>query len=182
MKKVLLLGDSIRMNYMPRVKELLEGRAEVWGPADNCRFAKYTLWNIGGWLGECGKPDIIHWNNGIWDVFYSTADKKIFTPVGEYLDYLERIIFSLKKTGAPVVWASTTAVHPEFGACKNDEIDAYNAAAAALMAKNGIETDDLNAVMKKDIEKYISDDKLHLSEAGIDACARSVVASIEKYL
>ncbi len=41
--KVLLLGDSIRMSYQPLVAEILTGRAEVVGPADNCQFALYTL-------------------------------------------------------------------------------------------------------------------------------------------
>ena len=40
MKKVVLLGDSIRMNYCKYVKSKLEGIAEVYYPDDNCRFAQ----------------------------------------------------------------------------------------------------------------------------------------------
>ena len=54
MKKVMLLGDSIRLSYQPAVQQKLAGAAEVWGPADNCRFAKYTLWETAAWLGQCG--------------------------------------------------------------------------------------------------------------------------------
>ena len=43
MKKLVLLGDSIRENYGMRVKELMEGEYEVWQPDENCRFAAYTL-------------------------------------------------------------------------------------------------------------------------------------------
>ena len=43
MKNVLLLGDSIRMGYEPHVRRKLEGRAEVFGPNENGRFALYTL-------------------------------------------------------------------------------------------------------------------------------------------
>ena len=43
MQRVLLLGDSIRMSYQPLVSELLAGRAEVVGPADNCQYSLYTL-------------------------------------------------------------------------------------------------------------------------------------------
>ena len=40
MKRVLLLGDSIRMGYDEYVKELLEGEFEVvYDDADNGRFA-----------------------------------------------------------------------------------------------------------------------------------------------
>lgn len=43
MKKILLIGDSIQQLYLPHVIQKLDGIAEVWGPEDNCRFAKYTL-------------------------------------------------------------------------------------------------------------------------------------------
>ena len=39
MKKVLLLGDSIRMGYDKYVTEQLAGEAEVLFPSENCRFA-----------------------------------------------------------------------------------------------------------------------------------------------
>ena len=45
MKKVLLLGDSIRMGYDDYVKDLLKGEYEVYYDAeDNGRFSSYTLW------------------------------------------------------------------------------------------------------------------------------------------
>ncbi len=44
MKKVVLLGDSIRLwGYGTKVPELLGKDYEVWQPEDNCRFVKYTL-------------------------------------------------------------------------------------------------------------------------------------------
>ena len=44
MKKVVLLGDSIRLiGYGKKVEEMLRPEYEVWQPEDNCRFAKYGL-------------------------------------------------------------------------------------------------------------------------------------------
>ena len=44
MKKVTLLGDSIRqIGYGTRVPELLGEDYEVFQPEENCRFVKYTL-------------------------------------------------------------------------------------------------------------------------------------------
>ena len=44
MKKVVLLGDSIRLwGYGTKVPEMLGEDYEVWQPEDNCRFVKYTL-------------------------------------------------------------------------------------------------------------------------------------------
>lgn len=43
MKKVFLLGDSIRKGYDKYVERAFEGKASVYYPEDNCRFAAYTL-------------------------------------------------------------------------------------------------------------------------------------------
>jgi hypothetical protein len=40
---VLRLGESIRGSYQAPVTEILEGKAEVVGPADNCQYSLFTL-------------------------------------------------------------------------------------------------------------------------------------------
>lgn len=47
MKKIVLLGDSIRMGYDKYVRKSLEGSAEVFYPAENCRFTFYLLRTCG---------------------------------------------------------------------------------------------------------------------------------------
>ena len=49
MKKVLLLGDSIRMGYDKYVKSALEGAAEVYYPDENARFVQYVLRYASNW-------------------------------------------------------------------------------------------------------------------------------------
>ena len=84
MKKVLLIGDSIRFGasanpeydtaYSPGygiyVEETLKGEYEVYAPDDNCRFAQYTLRYLYDWANrvEREKIDVVHWNNGLWDI------------------------------------------------------------------------------------------------------------------
>ena len=69
MKKIALLGDSIRqMGYGAKVAEMLGDECEVWQPTDNCRFASYTLRGCFDWKEHLDGCDIIHWNNGIWDI------------------------------------------------------------------------------------------------------------------
>ena len=51
MPNVLLLGDSIRLNYMPYVFRKLADRAVVYGPEENCRYSKYLLWGLEDWMG-----------------------------------------------------------------------------------------------------------------------------------
>lgn len=182
MKKVMLLGDSIRMSYQAGVQQKLAGAADVWGPAENCRFAKYTLWGVPEWLAQCGTPDVIHWNNGIWDVYHLQPGAAVFTPLDEYRTYLERILADLRKTGARILWASTTPVTSECPCCSNEEIDRYNAEAARLMAREKVAIHDLNGLLRSDLARFLAPDHVHLSEAGIAACADAVAQRIRTWL
>lgn len=184
MKKVILIGDSIRLSYNERVKQLLSDRAEVWGTADNCRFAKYTLWCVNSWINEGaqGKPDVIHWNNGIWDTFKISEDLPVFTPLDEYLHTMEQIYTELKKYNAAILFANTTPVGEKFTADNNAVIDRYNKAITVFMNEHGIPVNDLNSVVKADPINYIGEDLLHLSADGVEAVAQKVASFIGKYL
>ena len=70
MKKIMLIGDSIRMGYDKYVAMALEGSAEVYYPKENCRFSPYVLRNLHAWLDKSGfgeDTDCLHWNVGLWD-------------------------------------------------------------------------------------------------------------------
>ena len=56
MKNVLLIGDSIRIGYGKAVKRTLEGKANVYFPTENCRFASYVL----RYLHEYGLSQLYH--------------------------------------------------------------------------------------------------------------------------
>lgn len=178
MKKVMLLGDSIRLSYQETVKQHLHNRAEVWGPGENCRFVKYTLWCLAEWLGSCGKPDIIHWNNGIWDLYRQNGWADVFTPLEEYVAYLGRVLPELQKTGAPIIWATTTPVRPDCAPCQNERIDQYNAAAVGYMTQAGVEINDLNTLLRPDLDRFISEDGVHLTPEGVASCGRQVADTI----
>lgn len=181
MKKILLLGDSIRISYQPLVKEKLNGIAEVLGPGDNCRFVKYTLWYINSWIDEFGKPDIIHWNNGLWDVYHFCQDSGIFTTLEDYTSEIRRVLQRLKKTGAEIIWATTTPVNNNNINCKNSDIDQYNEAIIKYMQKENIYINDLNSVVKSDIGLYIGEDYMHLSDKGQIICAEAVSRALMRY-
>ena len=52
MKKLILLGDSIRMGYQREVEEILRDRMEVFGPNENGRWSGYTLNSLRFWMPE----------------------------------------------------------------------------------------------------------------------------------
>ena len=182
MKRVMLLGDSIRMSYQGTAERELADIADVWAPDDNGRFVKYTLWYISAWVEECGSPDLIHWNNGIWDIYRQNPEIGIFTPLDEYLLYLQKALRELRKTKARIIWGTTTPVRPACTTCRNADIDRYNAEAARFMTTEGIAINDLNALLKHDVDAHLAEDHVHLSDAGIAACGKGVAQAIRERL
>ncbi|MBM3238385.1 SGNH/GDSL hydrolase family protein [Candidatus Poribacteria bacterium] len=186
--KVLLLGDSIRMSYQPIVAKTFQGVVDVVGPADNCQYSLYTLASLERWLKQPGNPDIVHWNNGIHDSGHNPARSPRQIPIEIYRLTLEFILQRLQETGAQIIWATTTPVHPSRlfvdnqWSWRNEEIDQYNSVALDLMKSRGIPLNDLHSIVMSDVDRYLSEDMLHLSEAGQERCAEAVVAAIKKYL
>ena len=116
MKKVLLIGDSIRCGaatspgYGIYVREKLLGKAEVYAPSENCRFAQYTLRYLHEWHAQLGNQqyDVIHWNNGLWDALRLMGEEP-FTPIHFYTDTLTRIYRRIRLLwpDARVIFASS---------------------------------------------------------------------------
>ncbi len=188
MPKVLLLGDSIRMSYQPLVAELLDGKAEVVGPSDNCQYSLYALSSLGRWIEELGRPDVVHWNNGLHDVGHNPARSPVQIPVDMYVANLEFALKCLTDLTPRVIWATSTPVHPQRPfltdrwSWRNEEIDAYNAAATELMTDRVIPVNDLHTLVWENVDEYLSEDQVHLSESGKKTCARAVVQAVSARL
>ena len=180
MKKIILLGDSIRqIGYGTKVPALLGKDYEVWQPTDNCRFAQYTLRMLFDKRAELEGADIVHWNNGLWDICDLFGDGP-FTQLEVYADTMLRIAGILQKYAKKVIFATTTPVNPANVHDRNETISRYNSFIVPKLEAMGVLIDDLNAVVYPHIDTYIREDLIHLSEAGIDACAAAVVDSIKK--
>lgn len=191
MKKVFLIGDSIRYGAPPNspgygvcVKQKLEGIAEVYAPDDNCRFAQYTLRHVHEWASQLEKDkiDVVHWNNGLWDVVRMFWDDPL-TPIDVYVLMLERTYKRLKMLfpNARIIFATSTSVIEEWGyedfMRYNSEIEQYNAAAVAKMEELGVEVNDLYAITKDMGPEYRSD-WVHYNQAGSEKLADAVVEKI----
>jgi GDSL-like lipase/acylhydrolase family protein len=186
--RVLLLGDSIRMSYQPHVARLLDGKAEVVGPADNCQYSLYTLSSLDRWIAELGQPEIVHWNNGIHDAGHNPARSPVQIPIDMYRANLEFILGRLTALTPNVIWATSTPVHPQrpFRATewswRNEEIDQYNDAARELMTSRGVPINNLHGLVWSNVAEFLSEDQLHLSEIGQKACATAVADCISTLL
>ena len=187
MKTILLLGDSIRMSYQSLVAERLDGRACVVGPAENCCFSLYTFMRLSSWLQECGTPDVVYWNNGIWDLGVWSERFPHQIPVEDYVGNLGSILKRLRETGAEIIWRTTTPVVANDNwqngwTFAPDDVVRYNAAALQLMEREGIPCHDLWALVQQHISSYIADDHLHLSPLGQEKCADAVTEVLLPYL
>lgn len=176
--KVTLLGDSIRQQYCPKVKEQLGDGFEVWAPEDNCRFAKYTLRGLFDWAADMEGSEIVHWNNGLWDLCRLFGDGT-FTSDEEYAENILRIADILKKRHGVVIFATTTPVRATNVYNNNEDIDRINKLIVPLLEERGIIINDLNSLLHSDPDRYICNDTIHLSDEAIDICAAQVTKYIQ---
>ena len=181
MKKVTLLGDSIRqIGYGTKVPELLGPDYEVFQPEDNCRFVKYTLRMLFDFKAQIEGSDVIHWNNGLWDICTGLfGDGEAFTSEEEYVENMLRVAKLLKKMGKRVIFATITPVHYEYFYNDNKVIQRYNELIVPKLQEIGVEINDLHAAVMQDLYKHIGEDQIHLSADGIELCAKMVADIIK---
>ena len=180
MKNVVLLGDSIRqIGYGTLVPQLLGEEYSEWQPKENCRFAAYTLRLLFDNRTAIDNADIIHWNNGLWDVCDLFGDGP-FTDAETYVKNMLRIATLLKRSTDKIIFATTTPVTSEHAHSKNERIRQYNALLVPQLQKMGIVINDLYSLVAPNIDTFIrKDDNIHLTEEGIRACSEQVVRYIK---
>ena len=101
------------MSYQPHAARLLARTGRVVGPAENGQYSRYTLDSLDRWIRELGRPDVVHWNNGLHDVGHNPDRTPIQFPLDEYAANLEAILDNLREWTPRVIWATTTPVHPD---------------------------------------------------------------------
>lgn len=178
MIKVTCLGDSIRQQYAPRVKELLGNGFEMFYPEENCRFVKYTLRGLFEWSEGMKGSRIVHWNNGLWDVSDLFGDGALFSTDDEYVSNILRVADILLKKYEVVIFATTTPVTVRNQYNKNSDIMRLNELVVPKLRERGVIINDLYSLVASDIDRYVSDDDIHLSEEGIELCAKQVARVI----
>ena len=88
-----------------------------------------------------------------------------------------RIAKILKSRYGTVIFATTTPVRRDNLHSNNEIIAQYNAAVVPKLREIGIVINDLYTPLVADVDKYISDDKIHLSAEGA-ALATDMVEAI----
>ncbi|MEI6175507.1 MAG: alpha-L-fucosidase [Verrucomicrobiota bacterium] len=186
--RVLLIGDSIRGGYGKGVQQLLAGKAEVLLNPGNAQYTGYGVNKIDEWLGD-GKWDVIHFNWGLWDMYGWEYDKEDRSPE-KYAERLETLVTRMEKTGAKLIWATTTPVCPEPEKTMRDRFNKrvkitpeiqkqYQDAALRVMEKHHVAIDDLHALIQPDLKKYqLGVDDVHFNATGCERLSQKVEESI----
>ena len=176
--RVLIIGDSISIQgYTKYAAETLEGEMLLHHHADNAETTRNGLAKLDAWLAEAGGNwDIIHFNWGLWDL----RSQGTHVPLAEYTANMEKLVARLKKTEATLIFATTTPVPPKNGFKRRDsDVQAYNAAAVAIMKREGIAIDDLYSFIKPTLAEHQRKNDVHFHQAGYKRMGESVVASLQ---
>ena len=211
MKNLLLLGDSIRMGYDSFVKEKLEGRMNVFFSEDNGRFAEYTLRTLNGWRVQLSLPeiDVVHWNNGLWDVLHLNAnpagsdreaegetispenvpekfyfDKDPLTPPDMYRYMLGRVRTRIHQVfpKAVIIFATSTPVIEEqanWAYRSNAEIESYNRIARDVLRPHGVRINELGKFAAEKCQT-LHRDWVHYNDEGSSLLADEIIGFLEK--
>jgi len=185
MKKVVLVGDSIRMGYQKFVEQELTDVAEFANPEQNGGNSENVLANLDDWVLAL-RPDIIHLNCGLHDIKKPFDTGEPAVPLGQYQANVEKIFRRvLDETDCKLVWAKTTPVNQDWHHERKGfdrfeaDVDAYNAAAAEVAESLGVPINDLfQCVMDAGREELLSPDGVHFTEEGSRLLGKRVAECI----
>ena len=189
MKRVVLIGDSIRMGYEPFVRQALADAADLWGPEENGGTSANVLAHLTEWAVE-RQPDVVHINAGLHDLrTLDLATPGSVVPLPRYGEHVAQILLRLAaETDAVVIWATTTPVNAEnhhrvkdFD--RSNEDVTYNAAAIDIALGMDVAVNDLYAVVADGPDSaWLTDDGVHFTAQGSETLSEAVVGAITEHL
>ena len=188
--KIVLVGDSIRLDYAPKVAERLKGKAVVVSSPENGGDSANVLAHLDEWVLKL-KPDVVHLNCGLHDLKRAKTDGRHQVELDRYAENLRRIVARVRAgTDAAMVFADTTPIldgrHAKRGADfdrTEADVQRYNATAVAVMGELGVPVHDLHWVVEQGgTERLIGPDGTHYTAAGSDRLAEAVADCVLRQL
>lgn len=196
MKKILFIGDSIMYGakgvpgYGYFVKQHFVGSTEVILPYDNCQDVRYTYQFLDELfdLDDIKTADIIHWNNGLWDVLHFAGAANPYTELSLYVTSVEKLYKKLRSLNptAQIVFATTTFIHEELQTKKsyrrNDEIEEYNRTVIDAFINSDVRINYLCDKAKEIDSSFIGKDGLHYTVEGASRLAEYVIEYLSNFV
>lgn len=179
---VLVIGDSISIGYTPVVTSLLDGKASVTHNPGNAAHTRNGIAHLDEWLGN-GKWNVITFNFGLHDLKIM-EDGRHQVELAQYENNLDAIASRLRKTGARLIYLTTTPV-PEGKLSPlrrpGDEL-LFNAAARRVMDNHKIPVVDLHEFALPRLAQIQNRANVHFSKEGSAQLAEVVAKAIEEQL
>ncbi|MDF7824846.1 hypothetical protein P4B35_12545 [Pontiellaceae bacterium B12227] len=174
--RILIVGDSIVGGYYGATRNLFAGEAIVYSGGTTYNEAKPDWKKIVDEYMEKGGErgwDIIQFNWGLHAMKHVDEDNKTLDadqpgarvqfPPEKYLQHLELFVKELKRTGAQLVFATTTPIPEDCpGSIVYLDQEAYNAPARKLMKEQGIPVNDLYAFAKPQLKELQIPHNVHV--------------------
>ncbi len=187
MKRIILIGDSIRMGYQETVRAELTGWGSVWGPEQNGGTSANIVAHLADWA-ITRQPDVLHINCGLHDLKKEFGNDTAAVPLNAYTENVRTIMTRVKKeTNAIVMWALTTPVNEKWHH-RNKPFDrfeadvvAYNTVAVDIAQELSIVVNDLFAtVTSAGRDDLLLPDGVHFKPDGYALLGQRVAAQIKK--
>ncbi len=176
---VLLVGDSIAAGYAPVVRTLLDGQANVHRLAMGGGSTRDGLRMIDAGLGRT-KWAVIHFNWGLNDLERERGAPRV--PPDPYRRNLKELVRRFERTGARLIWASTTPV-PEgrVNSPRNSrDVPEYNRVAEEIMREHQIPVNDLYRFALPRLSVLQRKEDVHFNPEGSAALAGEVARSVRQ--
>ena len=188
--KVLIIGDSISIGYTKPLTEMLEGQANLVHNPGNAQHSSHGLKNLEKWLGDTNW-DVIHFNHGLHDLKYvddkgkNTRSKEtghIQIELAEYAKNMEAIVKRLKKTGAALIFATTTPYPDQPAGPLREAFQSarYNGVAVQIMKNHNVPVNDLYRLTVHRLKELQQPNNVHFTKQGSVELAKEVKKHIVK--
>lgn len=189
-RKVLLLGDFVRMAIQPRVAELLAAdpdmEIEVVGPPASSGTSGQLAEQVSEFV-KAYQPDAVYFNAGLEDAVWHHSQSRNEVSIADYTMNLQHVIDALRPyLGGDIIFGATTPVIDDLQ-CRggdsersNRDLEEYNGAAQQLMLANNVLFHRLDEVIMADESRLLAEDGVSLSSDGVEAAAESVANAIRR--
>ncbi len=186
-KNVLIIGDKVSIDYSWIVStELIKEfyvqhsiSSDIDGYADyNAKDTTKTIENISDYLSDCPHWDLITWNNGFHDILGQGSISN-GVALTEYENNLKTIAARLEKTGAKVIFFSTTPLETNDPYWNSLDVNRWNTVARETLRFTNVIFYDLNAWAHKAAE-YQEYDNWTYTDAGNKHNAQFVIDAIRE--
>ncbi|MDQ8201688.1 SGNH/GDSL hydrolase family protein [Pelagicoccus sp. SDUM812003] len=155
MKKIVLIGDQVCSDYTLVLRNILNGKVELWGTDLAVGSTVGALAGLREWVLKW-QPDYVLIQTGILDTRQICfGDKERVLPLKSFERNVSAILrVILERSTSVPIWVTTTPVdvrrvesQEEFG-YDNETISLYNEEAKAVARRLGVEVLDLYGIVK----------------------------------